>query len=320
MRFKPRRRAYRLFFATDVHGSDQCFNKFLAAARVYEADAIILGGDIIGKAIVPLVRQPDGYLVSFQGVSATYSGGALDEIKERIRHNGLYPLETDETDAARLKDDDVFGRQVFERIMVEQVERWCSRAEERCPTDVRCIITPGNDDPHVIDDVLRNAARVECPEGEVCEIGPAWLASLGNTNRTPWDTDREFDEPDLTAQIDAMLAPVADGRPLILNFHCPPYDSGLDRVAELDGELRAVVRHGQVRQVGAGSTAVRDGIVRYKPTVGLHGHIHESHGAIKIGSTWCLNPGSEYASGVLKGVIVDLDEDGRYHNHLLTSG
>jgi Icc-related predicted phosphoesterase len=48
-----KRRAMRLFFATDLHGSEVCFRKFLAAAKVYEPDVLILGGDFAGKGLVP---------------------------------------------------------------------------------------------------------------------------------------------------------------------------------------------------------------------------------------------------------------------------
>lgn len=136
------------------------------------------------------------------------------------------------------------------------------------------MITPGNDDPFVIDDVLRAADKVQAPEAEVVALGPIWLASLGNTNRTPWDTDREYDEPELAKQIDGMLQPVADGRPLILNFHCPPYKSGLDDVPKLDADFRPVTKGGHVMQVSVGSVAVADAIRKYEPVAGLHTYMN----------------------------------------------
>ncbi len=66
---RARKPAYRIFFATDVHGSDRCFRKFLAAASAYRADALILGGDVAGKALVPIVDHGDAtYTYTFQGV------------------------------------------------------------------------------------------------------------------------------------------------------------------------------------------------------------------------------------------------------------
>ena len=45
-----------LFFATDVHGSDICWKKFISAGKFYKADLIVLGGDMTGKAIVPIIH------------------------------------------------------------------------------------------------------------------------------------------------------------------------------------------------------------------------------------------------------------------------
>jgi Icc-related predicted phosphoesterase len=58
-----------------------------------------------------------------------------------------------------------------------------------------------------------------------------------------------------------------------------------------------------------GSTAVRAAIERHQPLLGLHGHVHESPGSERLGATLCLNPGSEYGDGVLRGAIVDLEEE-----------
>src|SRR6266436_60705 len=62
LRKPKKKRALRIFFATDVHGSDVCFRKFLAAAKVYEADVLLLGGDFAGKGLVPVLRNGDGSL------------------------------------------------------------------------------------------------------------------------------------------------------------------------------------------------------------------------------------------------------------------
>jgi Icc-related predicted phosphoesterase len=65
---------------------------------------------------------------------------------------------------------------------------------------------------------------------------------------------------------------------------------------------------------------VREAIQRYQPSVGLHGHIHESRAAQKIGRTLCVNPGSDYGTGVLRGAVVDIAEDGTCLDFLLTTG
>jgi Icc-related predicted phosphoesterase len=185
---------------------------------------------------------------------------------------------------------------------------------------VRLIITPGNDDPLAIDPVLKSAPRIECPEGELCELGPVLLASCGDVTPTPWNTEREFSEEELAGRLAKMLDAVPQGRRVIVNFHCPPYGSGLDFAAELDETLKPVIRSGRPSIISVGSKAVRDAIKKYQPVVGLHGHIHESRGAQQIGKTMCLNPGSDYTADVLRGAIVDFADDGSYIDFLFTSG
>src|SRR6266568_2674048 len=60
-----------IFFATDIHGSERCFIKFINAAKFYQADVLILGGDITGKAMVPIVRQANGASIRYR---ATFLG------------------------------------------------------------------------------------------------------------------------------------------------------------------------------------------------------------------------------------------------------
>ena len=59
--------------------------------------------------------------------------------------------------------------------------------------------------------------------------------------------------------------------------------------------------------IPVGSTAVRAAVSRYRPLIGLHGHIHESKGVRKIDGITVANPGSEYGEGILDGLVVDLD-------------
>ena len=59
----------RLFFASDLHGSEPCFKKFVNAAAFYDASVLVMGGDLTGKAILPIVEQGRGiYRTEFMGV------------------------------------------------------------------------------------------------------------------------------------------------------------------------------------------------------------------------------------------------------------
>lgn len=76
---------------------------------------------------------------------------------------------------------------------------------------------------------------------------------------------------------------------------------------------------GQMIMKSVGSVAVREAIEQYQPLIGLHGHIHESRGATRIGRTVCVNPGSEYGEGILRGVIVEIEGD-RVRSHQFAAG
>jgi Icc-related predicted phosphoesterase len=106
---------------------------------------------------------------------------------------------------------------------------------------------------------------------------------------------------------------------LIFNCHCPPYDSGLDTAQQLNPDLSIVTEGGQPVAGPVGSTAVRQAIEKYRPTLSLHGHIHESKAATRIGPTLAINPGSEYPEGLLRGAVVDLDRSG-INSYVLTEG
>jgi Icc-related predicted phosphoesterase len=314
------KRALRIFFATDIHGSDRCFRKFLAAAKAYEADALVLGGDIAGKGLVP-IRSHDGSLSArVRGEQVTVPRSEEDRLRAEINRIGFYSVIAGEDEFARMEADSGYLAKAFTAAIAEQVEGWCRLAEERLDPNVRCIITPGNDDPLAIDPVLRSAPRIECPEGELCEIGPVLLASCGDVTPTPWNTEREYQEDELYERLAAILDPAPTGAKLVVNFHDPPYSSGLDFAAELDESLLPVIRGGRPSIIPVGSKAVRNAIKKYRPVVGLHGHIHESKGAQKIGETMCFNPGSDYSADLLRGLIVDVGEDGSFMDFLFTAG
>lgn len=73
---------------------------------------------------------------------------------------------------------------------------------------------------------------------------------------------------------------------------------------------RPTASAGDLLRGPVGSTGVRTAIERFKPVLGVHGHIHESGGERRIGDTLCVNAGSEASMGILRGYLVDLSERG----------
>lgn len=302
------------FFVTDVHGSERCFRKFLNAGKFYKADVLILAGDITGKMVVPIIRQPDGTWVSSRaGVQVRCrSAVEVQDLEQLTRDSGFYPYRTDLGEIASLESDRKKIDQLFTRLMVETVERWMQMAEERLrDSGIRCFISPGNDDRWEIDSPLNNSKIIVNPEEKVVHLDEDHeMITLGLTNRTPWKSPREFDEEVLADRISNMAAQVKHMENCIFNFHCPPYGTLLDSAPKLDENLKPVLSGGQILMAPAGSTAVLESIKNDQPLLGLHGHIHESKGVATIGRTKCFNPGSEYGQGVLQGLLLELSVKG----------
>lgn len=308
---------------SDVHGSDRCFRKFVNAGKFYGANVLILGGDVTGKTIVPMVRTADGAVKVMDGNSSRLfkSQSEIEEFKSRISDAGNYPYVADRKEFEELGAKPELVVALFKRLMVEGLKSWIGLADERLDgTGIKCYISPGNDDVFEIDEVLSSGKHVVDPEGKVVQIdGRHEMITLGYTNRTPWNSPREVDEGVLQKKIEAMAEKVKEMPGAIFNIHAPPVDTPIDQAPKLDKDLKPVVSGGDVVMTSAGSSAVRASIEKYQPLVGLHGHIHESRGMVKIGRTMCFNPGSEYASGILKGILCELDGD-VVRSYLLTSG
>jgi Icc-related predicted phosphoesterase len=302
----------RLFFSTDIHGSERCFMKFLNAAKAYRAEAIVMGGDITGKLLVPLVTEPDGTVTAsvFGQARVARDEDEVAALEKTIRQSGSYAVRVTraEKDALDRAPGDV--PELFRRAIQETLARWMAVARERLePLGIPIFVSAGNDDESYVDDVLNGADYVTFPEGRIVRLPDGReMVSCGWANRTPFDSPRELSEDELEARVAAMADYLEDPGRAVFNLHCPPQRTTLDSAPELDDELRPVVRGGAMMMKPCGSVATRRVIERYQPLIALHGHIHESRGAQKIGRTLCVNPGSEYSEGVLRGVIAELNK------------
>jgi Icc-related predicted phosphoesterase len=299
----------RLYYASDIHGSERLWRKFLNAAKSYEAPVIVMGGDVTGKAIVPLVQRPEGYEMELFGRRELLVDEAqLKDAEVRIGANGMYPHRMEPEEVAAVQAMSVPEREEwFAEVMMQTFERWLDLADERLQgTDVRCFLMPGNDDPVAVDEAIERASRIEACEERIVEFDGHAMISFGYSNRTPWDSPRELDEDELYERIDRLAAQLEDPAKAVFNLHVPPYDSTLDTAAELDEDFGVVMLGGEPKMIPVGSTAVRELIERYQPMLSLHGHVHESAGAKRIGRTLCINPGSDYHTGRIAGCLIAL--------------
>jgi len=313
----------RIFFTSDVHGSEVCFSKFLSAAKFYQVDVLILGGDITGKMIVPLVQESDGtWTGEFQEIpQVAKTVQELELLEKNIRFSGYYPYRTVPAEMEKLQHDKKLVSELFSKVMVDGVGRWVALAEERLKgTKVKCYISPGNDDRFEIDNILKASSIVLYPEDNVVKIDDDHeMITTAWTNFTPWHSPRETSEEKLAEMLEAMISKVQNMENCIFNLHCPPNNTSIDVAPELDETMKPVADGGGVNMVHVGSVAVRSAIEKHQPLLGIHGHIHESRGFAKIGRTICINPGSEYSEGILRGAIINIDEK-KVKNYMLTQG
>ncbi len=326
-----RRPGFRIFFAADLHGSEPTWRKFVNAAAFYGADALVFGGDLMGKALVPIVRDSGTLRAEFQGeVAELEEGPALEAFLRRVEVTGFYWRVMDPEECRALRADPLGVEGLVQELARERLRAWIAFARERLAgTGVRVFLTGGNDDAPAVLRVLEECdddTVVAC-EGRLVELdGDHTMITVGLSTPTPWETPREVTEVELGAAIAEAIAPVPDLARCVFNLHCPPKDTILDRCLKLDmdrvlpGQLPKPVRvAGQLVTIGGGSVAVREAIGRHQPAVALHGHIHESPGRLRMGRTLCFNPGSEYAQGRLEGVLFGL-RDGRVTVYQHTSG
>jgi Icc-related predicted phosphoesterase len=316
-------RDLKIFFATDIHGSDRCFRKFINAGRFYGADVLLMGGDITGKMLVPIVGTAGGrYTSRLYGRDRVVTAEELPALRKLIADAGFYAYDTTPDEIAAFSENPDLVEETFRKHMHLTLANWISLAEERLGgTGITCLLAPGNDDPLFVDDLLGSSDMLVNPEGQLVELpGSFTMISVGYSNPTPWHSPRELPEDQLAARINAESAKIPDMSRAIFNLHVPPKDTPIDQAMALDEQFRPVLKSGSPVITGVGSVAVRDALRTYQPLLGLHGHIHESRGEARIGRSKSINPGSEYSEGVLRGALITLSAKKGLRGYQLVAG
>lgn len=312
----------RILFSTDLHGSSKCFRKFINAAPIYRATHLVLGGDLTGKAIQTIVRQPGGrWRCRFIGSDYDVEDGPeLEALERLIEDHGYYPYRAEPDEVEALERE---GRteELFSRLMHERLTSWFALADERLrPAGTPLFLMLGNDDFASLGALLDQVPWGIHAEGKIVMLDDRHeMISWGYSNITPWHSHREQTEEQLAATLHGLAAGLNDPEQAILNVHVPPYGTQLDDAPVLDADLRVVQSMGQVKFAAVGSTAVRDFELETQPLLGLHGHIHESAGIRRLGRTIAINPGSDYSTGALHGALITL-KGGKVAAHQLVRG
>jgi uncharacterized protein len=300
----------RIYFCSDIHASRKCWKKFLASANFYSVDIIMVGGDITGKFIVPIVRQPKGYhTAKFMGVERRIDNKEeMQQLKLRIADSGQYWAEMAPDEQRWYAEDQARVDELFHKLVLERVAEWLEEADDKLRgTGVRCFVSGANDDFLEVDDALKNSEVIEDPNGRVIDLPDGYqILGMGYGNPTPWPCPRDIPEAELAVRIDEAAKGVRDPGKTLFSLHVPPIGTGLDLAPRLDENLQMVVNGGGPEMIPVGSTATKEAIQKYRPLLGLHGHIHESKGVKKLDGVPVANPGSEYGEGILDGLLIDI--------------
>ncbi len=308
----------RFFFAADIHSSETCFRKFLNAVDVYGVDVAFLLGDLRGKVIVPIIRNSNGtYVSDFLGrKSVMKTDGEVTDLEKKVGSVGYYPYRTTEEELRELKGSEERMDELFLRFFSQRLESWFKLADERMAgKKVRLFIAAANDDPVEIESTLNKSTRILNVGDKKFDVDDHEIICCTYSGLTPWKTPRECNEEGLAAKIHALTSNVKNFGQSIFLLHDPPIGTTLDVAPKLSADMAPSATD----EIHVGSKAVLNAIQEYQPLLSVHGHIHESKGIIEIGRTICINPGSEYAQGILRGAIVDI-ANGKVKTRMLTSG
>jgi Icc-related predicted phosphoesterase len=312
----------RAFYASDIHGSERLWRKFINSAKFYNVEVLIMGGDLAGKAVIPIVERGGGFYVSQIAGEQRFEEADLPALEKRIRDLGQYPYRMSDEELEAVSGDQAAIDDLFSSAMAATLQGWLDLAGERLSgTGVRLFVMLGNDDEPALKEVIAaSSIAVDC-EDRIVDLGDGFeMLSYGFANPTPWHSPRELPEDQLQNRIEQLAQGLTDPGRSVFNLHVPPIDTTIDVAPLVDDNLSAVIVGGNIQMGHAGSTAVRAVIEKYQPLIALHGHIHESRGTVKIGKTVCMNPGSEYGEGVLHGALFELDKKKGLKRYQLTSG
>ncbi len=277
---------------------------------MFKANWLIMGGDLTGKILTPIVLQLDGtYKADFLEKPHTIQAAEVENFKKLVREHCYIPYVCDQKQfedlqqAPQEKVEDIFAQ-----LECETLKEWLDLIPKKLTDDIKILIHPGNDDKFELDDVIKNSPYCTFAEESVVNLdGDHEAACVGWSNPTPWNSPRECSEEELMAKLEKVASKVQNVKNSLFCLHCPPFESQIDNAPLLDKDFRPVMEGGRPVYIPVGSKSVRAIIEKYQPLLGMHGHIHECRGWMKIGRTQCMNPGSEYTEGILSAYLIEID-------------
>ncbi|MFP3279018.1 MAG: metallophosphoesterase [Candidatus Micrarchaeota archaeon] len=317
----------KFFFSSDLHGSEVVFNKLINAASFYNVKHIIVGGDLTGKILVPIVKDSNNiYKLNMFGEQKKVKEKELEDVKHELRAAGEYYTVMEKEEYEAVADNKEKMQELFLKEVISSLAQFIEKASNKLrPLGAKIYIMPGNDDFEQVADFLEKNANesVVSLDGKIVDIEGYEFLGYGYSNPTPWHTPREKEEDTIYKELKRLAEKVEQEKSVFV-IHPPPIDTKIDKAPKLDSELRQEISAGYMNVVSAGSVSVRRIIEEYAPIAGFHGHIHESAGIDYIKAkngrmVPVLNPGSAYSSGMLNGIIAEI-EDGKLTKYNFTRG
>ena len=137
-------------------------------------------------------------------------------MEKRIADRGYYPIRLQPRGSRRLgRPTRASSTRASRPRSSHGVERWMAIADEKLRgSEIRCIVSPANDDMFEIDQIIERASSCDPRRGRADRPRGLTMISTGWTNPTPWNTFRELPEDQLRAKIDELVkaAPTRIGR------------------------------------------------------------------------------------------------------------
>nr|WP_263326436.1 metallophosphoesterase [Neobacillus sp. Marseille-Q6967] len=309
----------KIFYAGDLHGGETAFRKFTNAGKFYQADLVLYGGDFTGKMVVPIVENGGVYTCRYYGSTVKVKKAKeLPDLERNLRDAGFYPFTVSEEKLNRLNESD--AEQIIKEKQMEVLKQWIELADERFKAaGIPCIMIPGSVDDFYLDELLNSGSYVQNGDGKIIEVNGFEVLSIGGGIPSVFKYPREFSEEELAAKIENLASQVKDMNKCIFNIHIPPHNTDLDQGTLYDEELKPVLDGDSLATAPIGSKAVRNAVEKYQPLLSLHGHVHESRGVTALGRTICINAGTDYDQGLLRGALIDIDSGGNV-SYTLTAG
>src|SRR5512140_3038301 len=141
---KKSKQLTRLFFATDIHGSERTYRKFINAGKFYQVNTIVMGGDISGKLLIPIIKEANGhYRATLQGtIHHIETEEELKALQDRIGLLGFYFSIMDEDKYKALSNEPDEVNKLFHELARKRMTEWVDLAETRLKgTGIKCFVT-----------------------------------------------------------------------------------------------------------------------------------------------------------------------------------